>query len=152
VDLSAIAKETIETLSAEHPERSVRVRIEPGLAVRGSATLLRAVMENLLSNSWKFTARAVDAEISFGQRVRGDAPMFFVRDNGAGFSMEYADQLFRAFRRLHDEDEFPGTGIGLVTVQRIVQRYGGRIEVESSVGEGACFYFSIPDRGDGEAA
>jgi len=145
VDLSAIANETIETLTAEHPDRRVRVQIEPGLAVRGSAPLLRAVMENLLGNAWKFSARARDPEIVFGRVQRGREPMFFVRDNGAGFSMEYADQLFRAFRRLHDEGEFPGTGIGLVTVQRIVQRYGGRIEVEAAVDKGACFYFTIPD-------
>ena len=152
VDLSMIANETIETLADAHRDREVRVTIEPGLAVRGSTVLLRAVMENLLGNAWKFTARTADAEISFGRRLHGGEPMFFVHDNGAGFSMEYADQLFRAFRRLHDEDDFPGTGIGLVTVQRIVQRYGGRIEIDAAPGKGACFYFTIPDRGDEASA
>jgi PAS domain S-box-containing protein len=145
VDLSAIARETVETLAAQQPERTVRVSIEPGLVVRGSATLLGAVMENLLGNAWKFTSKKEHADLAFGQTVRGGQPMFFVRDNGAGFSMEYADQLFRAFHRLHDEEDFPGSGIGLITVQRILQRYGGRIEVDAAIGKGACFYFTVPD-------
>jgi PAS domain S-box-containing protein len=149
VDLSAIARETLDQLAAGAPSRSVRVSIEPDLIARGSPALLRAVMENLLGNAWKFTAKVSQAEIEVGREERGGEPMFFVRDNGAGFSMQYSKQLFRAFRRLHDETEFAGTGIGLVTVQRIVQRHGGRIDFDSEVGEGACFWFSIPEQAPG---
>ena len=150
VDISAIARETIDALTAAHPEHVVRVSTQPGLVANGSATLLRAVMENLLGNAWKFTSRAAEASIEFGCCNRGGELMYFVRDNGVGFDTKYVDQLFQAFHRLHDESDFPGTGIGLVTVQRILQRHGGRIEVESAVGQGATFYFTIPD-GEGEA-
>jgi PAS domain S-box-containing protein len=146
VDLSAIARETMDLLSAASPERRVRVTIQPGLVAQGSEALLRAVVENLLGNAWKFTAKVPEAEIEVGQEERGGEAMFYVRDNGAGFNMVHSDQLFRAFRRLHDESEYPGTGIGLVTVQRIVQRHGGRVDFDSEVDEGACFWFSVPDR------
>lgn len=147
LDLTAIAQETAEMLKDASPQRRVDVRIEPGLVAHGSGALLRAVMENLIGNAWKFTAKREDARIEVGRETRNGESMFFVRDNGVGFNMVHADQLFRAFRRLHDEDEYPGTGIGLVTVQRIVQRHGGHIDFDSEVDDGACFWFSIPDRG-----
>lgn len=147
VDLGRIAAETVEMLRAASPGRDVRVTIAPGLLAEGSEALLRAVLENLVGNAWKFTAKSEAAEIEIGAEERGGEPMFYVRDNGAGFNMLHSDQLFRAFRRLHDEKEYPGTGIGLVTVQRIVQRHGGRIDFDSEEGEGATFWFSIPAGG-----
>lgn len=145
VDLGRLAAETVDMLRAASPGRDVKVAIEPGLVAHGSESLLRAVIENLVGNAWKFTARSPGAEIEVGRELRDGELMFYVRDNGAGFNMLHSDQLFRAFRRLHDEGEYPGTGIGLVTVQRIVQRHGGRIDFDSEEGEGATFWFSIPD-------
>jgi light-regulated signal transduction histidine kinase (bacteriophytochrome) len=106
---------------------------------------MRAVLENLLGNAWKFTGRQPRPRIEFGATVRNGAPAFFVRDNGAGFDMAYAGKLFGAFQRLHAPADFPGTGIGLATVQRIIRRHGGHIEAESAVGRGATFYFTFPD-------
>ena len=100
--------------------------------------------ENLLGNAWKFTSRTEGVVIEFGASLDGDVPVYFVRDNGAGFDMQFADRLFGAFQRLHSEREFPGTGIGLATVHRIIRRHGGRIWVEAAVGQGAAFHFSLP--------
>jgi light-regulated signal transduction histidine kinase (bacteriophytochrome) len=154
VDLSAIARETVETLAAQQPERTVRVSIEPGLVVRGSATLLGAVMENLLGNAWKFTEKKEEARIEFGAdrkpRPGFLAPVYFVRDNGAGFDQAYSDKLFGAFQRLHGQEEFEGTGIGLATVARIIHRHGGRVWAEGDVGEGATFYFTLGGRDQGD--
>jgi len=101
------------------------------------------VLENLLDNAWKFSSKGTDTRIEFGQLANEESTIFFVKDNGAGFDMNYADKLFGAFQRLHDESEFHGTGIGLATVQRIVHRHGGRIWVESNIGHGSTFYFIL---------
>jgi light-regulated signal transduction histidine kinase (bacteriophytochrome) len=114
--------------------------VEPGLTVQGDARMMRSVLENLVGNAWKFTARREDACIEVGA-ARGE---YFVRDNGAGFDMAYADRLFGTFQRLHDAAEFPGTGIGLATVARAMSRLGGRVRAEAEPGRGATFYFSLP--------
>jgi PAS domain S-box-containing protein len=142
VDLSQIASEILERLQADAPARHVAFSVEPGLQVRGDSRLLRSVMENLLGNAWKFSARVELAEIAVGFSAQHQA--FFVRDNGAGFDMAYAAKLFGTFQRLHDAAEFPGTGVGLATVARIVARHGGRIWAESSPGRGATFHFTLP--------
>ena len=125
--------------------------IEPGLAAVGDAHLLRVLLFNLLGNAWKFTGKTANATIEFGamqnaptQNTQGTRD-YFVRDNGAGFDMTYADKLFGAFRRLHTNADFPGTGIGLATVQRIIHRHGGQVRGEGAPGRGATFYFSLPD-------
>jgi light-regulated signal transduction histidine kinase (bacteriophytochrome) len=110
------------------------------------AQLARTLIENLLGNAWKFTARTPRAQIQFGATKAGEEPVFFVRDNGAGFDMEFISRLFVAFQRLHTVGEFPGTGIGLATAQRIVHRHGGRIWAEGAVDRGATFYFTLPSQ------
>jgi signal transduction histidine kinase len=107
---------------------------------------MRVVFDNLLGNAWKFTSKVAEPRIEFGAEQQ-DGTIFFVRDNGAGFDMSYSDKLFRPFERLHSESDFPGTGIGLATVHRIIDRHGGRVWAESAVGKGATFYFSIPPAG-----
>ncbi|HVG23777.1 MAG TPA: ATP-binding protein [Thermoanaerobaculia bacterium] len=141
VDLSAAAREIAADLQQTAPERQVTWQIEPDLLVRGDRTLLRVLLENLLGNAWKFTARREDAVIEVG---RGADGAFFVRDNGAGFDMTYADQLFGVFQRLHTTEEFEGTGIGLATVQRIIHRHGGTVRAEGAIDRGATFHFNIP--------
>ena len=143
VDLSAMARETLEGLQMQQPERAVSVRVEPALEVHGDTRLLRLVLENLLGNAWKFTARTPAAVIEVGKLE--SSRVFFVRDNGVGFDMAYADKLFRAFQRLHTEAEFPGTGIGLATVRRIVARHQGRVWAESRLGQGTSFYFVLSE-------
>jgi light-regulated signal transduction histidine kinase (bacteriophytochrome) len=137
--------ETIVTeLQRQNPERMVEVVIAPELRARGDARLVRVVLENVLGNAWKFTAEKPQARIEFGVQTTAErSPVFFVQDNGAGFDMTYADKLFGAFQRLHRTSEFPGTGIGLATVQRIIHRHGGRVWAEGEVGRGATFYFTL---------
>ena len=142
-DLSAIARETLEGLQMQHPERQAVVRVEEGLVAQGDARLLRVLLENLLGNAWKFTAQRERTEIEVGRLNGGSA--FFVRDNGVGFDMAYAGKLFTAFQRLHTEAEFPGTGIGLATVRRIVARHQGRVWAESRLGEGTTFFFALSE-------
>ncbi|WBY01391.1 PAS domain-containing protein [Ramlibacter tataouinensis] len=142
VDLSGLAVEILERMKAETPERDVRWRVEPGLLVLGDVRLMRSVLENLLGNAWKFTSGTERAEIEFGGAPpRGE---FFVRDNGAGFDMAHAGKLFGTFQRLHRQDEFPGTGVGLATVARAVTRQGGRVWAEAQPGLGATFWFTMP--------
>jgi len=143
VNLSAGAEQIAADLQQTAPERSVTWKIQPGLTVRGDRTLLRVLLENLLGNAWKFTSRRDHAVIEFGCDTSSGTRVFFVRDNGAGFDMTYADQLFGVFQRLHTADEFEGTGIGLATVQRVVQRHGGTVHAEGAVGQGATFYFTL---------
>ncbi len=147
VDFSSIAREVAETLRDSRPERGVEFLIEDGLEVWGDARLIRVALENLLGNAFKFTAKRSRARIEFGVDPeltwRGRVPVYYVRDNGAGFDMAYAGKLFGAFQRLHAQSEFDGTGIGLATVQRIVHRHGGRIWAESEVEEGAAFFFTL---------
>ena len=142
VDLSALAQEILGTLSVAEPEREMEMIVAPGIMVKGDARLLRVALENLLSNAFKFTSKQPRARIAFGQTQVDEKPVYFVRDNGVGFDMAYADKLFGAFQRLHRISEFEGTGIGLVTVHRIIQRHGGRVWAEAAVGQGATFYFT----------
>lgn len=144
VNLSLLAHGIVEELQKEHPERRVEWRITPGMWARGDAHLLTIMLENLLRNAWKFTGRQAAPIIEFGTTQRNGIPMFFVRDNGAGFDMAYASKLFGPFQRLHSAVDFPGTGIGLALVQRVIQRHGGIIEAEAQVRQGAAFYFTLP--------
>jgi PAS domain S-box-containing protein len=142
VNLSETATEILQRLQGEEPQRRVNWRVEPGLAVMGDARLMRSVLENLIGNAWKFTSRREGAEIVVGgSRERGE---YYVRDNGCGFDMAYADRLFGTFQRLHGVDEFPGTGIGLATVARAIVRQGGRVWAQAAPGEGATFFFTLP--------
>jgi PAS domain S-box-containing protein len=143
VDLSQMAEAIIEELHGIDPDRNVEVRIDPGLQTMGDPTLLRAALENLLGNAWKFTAQRSPAKIEFGKRRDAPNGAFYVRDNGAGFDMEDADRLFGPFQRLHSDSEFPGTGVGLATVQRIVRRHHGRIWAEAARNQGATFFFEL---------
>jgi PAS domain S-box-containing protein len=143
-DLSRIAHLTAVDLRQREPERRVNFIIAPDLRAEGDKRLLKAVLENLLGNAWKYTSRRESATIEFGRGEMGGESVFFVRDDGVGFSMDHADKLFLPFQRLHDEEEFPGHGIGLATVKRIIDRHGGRIWAEAEVGEGATFYFTLP--------
>jgi PAS domain S-box-containing protein len=143
VDLSARARACLADLAATEPHRAVEVHVADGLLARGDGRLLGVLVDNLLRNAWKFTSKRDRARIDFGCSERNGVPVYFVRDDGAGFDMRYADKLFGAFQRLHGPREFEGTGIGLATVQRIVQRHGGRAWAEGAVGRGATFYFTL---------
>jgi PAS domain S-box-containing protein len=145
LDLSAMARRVLEELRRSDPDRSVDCVVEDGLTAQGDEHLIQAMLENLLGNAWKFTSRRKKAKIQFGtERTPGGETAFVVRDNGAGFSMEYAGKLFHAFQRLHTVREFPGNGIGLATVQRIVHRHGGKVWGEGEPGKGAAFFFILP--------
>lgn len=143
VDLSAVAETVARNLQQSAPQRAVEFVIAPRLCVQGDPRLLRIAMENLLGNAWKFTAERAPARIEFGRIGFNGEPAYFVRDNGAGFDMAYAGKLFGAFQRLHDAARFPGTGIGLATVQRIVLKHGGRIWADAETNKGATFYFTL---------
>ena len=144
IDLSEIAKGVSEELKKKDPDRHVKWRIEDQLLVEADGGLMRVAFDNLLGNAWKFTSKVSAPQIEVGTDQQEGVPVFFVRDNGAGFNMGYAEKLFSPFQRLHTESEFEGTGIGLATVHRIVDRHGGRIWADSAVGRGATFYFTIP--------
>ena len=149
VDLSALAQTIAAELQKIQSEPQVEFIAAPGLLANGDPRLLRVVLENLLGNAWKFTGKCAHARIEFGvlnssEKARqANKPVYFVRDNGAGFEMAYVDKLFTAFQRLHGANEFPGTGIGLATVQRIIHRHGGRVWAEGTVDGGATFYFTL---------
>lgn len=143
IDLSAMVETVMEDLRQRQPDRQVDVVVTPDLIANGDARLLRVVLENLLGNAWKFTARRACGRIEFGTWQNATERAYFVRDNGAGFDMAYVGKLFGAFQRLHTLAEFPGTGIGLATVQRIVHRHGGRVWAEGAVDHGATFYFTL---------
>jgi two-component system sensor histidine kinase/response regulator len=142
-DVSALANEIIEELRAADPERKVTVHIADDLAVSGDSRLVRILLANLIGNAWKFTSKMPTARVSVGREIVDDEPRIYVRDNGVGFDMIDGHKLFGAFKRLHSQSEFPGAGIGLATVQRIVNRHGGRIWAEGAVNEGASFYFCL---------
>ncbi len=143
VDLSALARTVEDELRRTEPARNVAVTIAPGLTAEGDTPLLRVVLENLPGNAWKYTGKRDHAEIAFGADRHNGTTAYYIRDNGAGFDMQYAGKLFGAFQRLHAEADFRGTGIGLATVQRIVHRHGGRVWAEGIVGRGATFYFTL---------
>lgn len=146
VDLGALAQELAATLRTTHPGREVVFTAAPRLLTQGDPGLLRAALENLLSNAWKYTARTPPpARIELGGVPQADGTtIFFVRDNGTGFDMQHASRLFSPFQRLHSESEYPGTGVGLATVQRIIHKHGGRIWAEAEPGRGASFCFTLP--------
>jgi signal transduction histidine kinase len=146
VDLSAIAERVAAELAGRDGGHRVHVVVEPGLTATADSRLVEILLENLMGNAWKFSSRKDEPTVQIG-RLDGEGRAFYVRDNGAGFDMAYADKLFGAFQRLHSEAEFEGTGIGLVTVQRIVNRHGGRVWAEAEPGKGATFYFTL----EGEA-
>lgn len=145
VNLSRMADDLVSTLRQRQPERTVEVVIEPEMTAQGDARLLRQVLQNLLENAWKFTAKRSDARIAFDTARGVDGIVYRITDNGAGFDMAYAGKLFGAFQRLHKATEFPGTGVGLATVQRIIHRHGGKIWADSKVGEGTTFQFTIEE-------
>lgn len=147
VDLSALAEAVAAELKQREPRRDITFSAESGLSAVGDKSLLRVALENLLANAWKFTSAKPRATVTFGRTGADANGAFFVRDDGAGFDMAHAGKLFGAFQRLHPEREFPGTGIGLATVQRIVRRHGGEIWGEGEPAKGATFYFTLPQGG-----
>src|SRR2546430_2724637 len=138
-----MAREIAAELQRATPDRHVEFTIAQGLEARGDTRLLRVALENLLGNSWKYTAKQPRPRIEFGSSEGNGGRAFLVRDNGAGFDMRYADKLFGVFQRLHSAAEFEGTGVGLATVRRIIARHGGRIWAEGAVEQGATFYFTL---------
>jgi signal transduction histidine kinase len=144
VDLSALAAAAGAELAQRHPGREVALTVEPGLVAEGDPRLLRVALENLLDNAWKFTANNTQANVHFGCEQVGARAAFFTRDDGAGFDMAHAGNLFGAFQRLHSERDFSGTGVGLATVKRVVHRHGGEVWAEGEPGVGATFYFTLP--------
>lgn len=148
VDLSGLARKIMTRLREQHPDRDVTADIQPGVTWVGDPHLLQVVLENLLGNAWKFTEKTSPGRIEFGVREMDGKQVLFVRDNGVGFDMRYANKLFRPFERLHSDSEFPGTGIGLATVHRIIRRHGGRVWAEGKVDGGATFYFTLPGKGE----
>jgi signal transduction histidine kinase len=144
-DLGAIARSVAVELQKTQPERRAEFRIEEGLEAFVDSHLIRITLENLLGNAWKFTSKRESACIEFGGTHCDGRLTYYVRDDGAGFDPAYADRLFGAFQRLHDKNDFPGSGVGLATVQRIIHRHGGRIWAESAVERGATFYFTLPE-------
>jgi signal transduction histidine kinase len=143
LDLHDVAQEVAVTLARREPQRKVRFTSTQCQSVEADRRLLRIVLENLLGNSWKYTSRRPDAEIEFGCESHDGHAVFYVRDNGAGFDPKSADRLFQPFQRLHSLAEFPGSGVGLATVQRIIARHGGEIWATSKPSEGATFYFTV---------
>lgn len=142
-DISHVCNEVVKELRAEDPSRKVDVQVRPAMMVQGDPHLIRDALANLVGNAWKFTARTPDARIRFHCREENGETVYLVEDNGAGFDMEYVDKLFIPFQRLHHERDFPGTGIGLSTVQRIIYRHGGSIRAEGKTGQGATFFFTL---------
>ncbi|MBI3371999.1 MAG: hypothetical protein HY017_09625 [Betaproteobacteria bacterium] len=143
VDLSTLAAGVVEELREANPERSVEVRIQPGVSAHADPALMRVVLTNLLGNAWKFTQATSPSRIDFGVEMKNGRRACFVRDNGAGFDMQFAGELFKPFHRLHSVTAFEGSGIGLATVARIIERHGGRIRADAAVGGGATFFFTL---------
>jgi len=143
-----MAEEILSTLAKAEPERRVRWEIEPGIRLQGDRELIAIALQNLLANAWKFTSKVDEAVIRVGTRDEGGERVCFVSDNGAGFDMAYSSRLFGAFQRLHHESDFPGTGVGLATVQRVMRRHGWPLGAQASPGHGATFYFRPTERHD----
>jgi light-regulated signal transduction histidine kinase (bacteriophytochrome) len=147
VNLTLLARSVLSELQKSHPQRHVEIRIAENLEDIADLRLTRIVLNNLLGNAWKFTEKQAKAKLEFGLwKTEGTRKVYFIRDNGAGFDMSYADKLFAPFQRLHADDEFPGTGIGLATVRRIINRHGGKVWAEGQIGKGATFYFSLNEK------
>lgn len=144
INLSDMVNAIVNQLQKDNPDHKVTIRIEAGLIAKGDQRLFKIMLSNLLENAWKFTSKRENAEIIFGHEVRDNETVYLIRDNGVGFDMEYADKLFGVFQRLHSVGEFEGTGVGLATVQRILNRHGGRVWAEGKVNHGATFYFTLP--------
>jgi len=143
VDLSTMAREIVADIQRAAPERAVDFVIAPGIEAQGDARLLRVVLDNLLRNGWKYTGKQAQPRVEFTAKQENGGRVFVIKDNGAGFDMRYADKLFGVFQRLHSAAEFEGTGVGLATVRRIINRHGGRIWAESAINKGASFYFTL---------
>ena len=143
VDLTELAEEVLKDLQHSEPQRKVDCSIQTGLQAKGDKQLLLIVLANLLGNAWKYSSKQPEARIEFGSKIENGETVYFVEDNGAGFNMEFANKLFAPFQRMHRPDEFPGSGVGLATVSRIIKKHGGRIWAESAPGKGATFYFSL---------
>jgi signal transduction histidine kinase len=144
VDLSALAATILQTLAEQEPGRQVQTTVAPGLSVNGDARLLGLALEHLLNNAWKFTRKRARGRIEVGSSRQETGEVFHVRDNGVGFDVAFAGRLFEPFRRLHDERSFPGAGVGLAVVRRVMRRHGGRVWAEAKLDEGATFYFTLP--------
>jgi len=144
LDLSDMAAEVVERLQKGNVDRQVEVHIEPGLQVKGDRHLIEIALQNLLDNAWKYTSKSPHARVEVGCQYNGAETVYYIRDNGAGFNMQYVNKLFKAFQRLHTVDDFPGTGIGLATVYRVIDRHGGRVWAEAELDKGATFYFTLP--------
>jgi signal transduction histidine kinase len=147
IDLTALACRIMEELKRSEPARAVEFAAQPGLTAHGDPNLIKIALENLLGNAWKYTARREKATVEFGA-TRDKQTVYFVRDNGAGFDMAFADKLFIPFQRLHSPTQFPGSGIGLATVKRIVQRHGGDVWGHSDIERGATFFFTLDNPGE----
>jgi len=143
IDLSGLAAEVVDELRVTDPAHQPSVTIQAGITAYGDISLLESVLENLLGNAWKYTVRCAQPRISFFCKPRGEGWIYIVEDNGPGFDMAYADQLFAPFQRLHSQEAYPGIGIGLATVQRIIRRHGGEIRAHSRTGESARFSFTL---------
>lgn len=144
IDLSKLANDTLQGLHNEDPDRQIKWQVEDGLVINGDKTLINVLMQNLLGNAWKYTARCPESTIKFYRcRVNGSEPVFCVEDNGIGFDTKYSEKIFQPFQRLHSDNEYEGTGIGLATVNRVVHRHGGKIWVESELNKGSRFYFHL---------
>ncbi len=143
VNLNNIAQEIVKDLQITDPDRNVTWKIASDMHTQGDESLLRLLLENLLGNAWKYTGKCTNAKIEFGCNEQNNETVYYIKDNGAGFDMQYSNKLFKAFHRLHDVDEYPGAGIGLATVQRIIHRHGGRVWVQAQEGKGATFYFTL---------
>jgi PAS domain S-box-containing protein len=143
VEISVLVNAIVNELKESGPNRKISIIVEDNLRVRADHKLLKIALQNLLGNAWKYTSRTNDAKIEFGSFKKGDCRVYFVKDNGAGFNMSQAQKLFKPFKRLHSEGEFPGTGVGLAIVERVIKRHGGEIWAESEIGKGAAFYFTI---------
>jgi light-regulated signal transduction histidine kinase (bacteriophytochrome) len=143
VDVSALACALAADLEKQHPDRTATISVEPDITAYADSSLLRIALANLLDNSWKFTAREKETLIQVGLLDNASDPVLFVRDNGAGFDMAYAEKLFVPFQRLHRTEDFAGTGIGLSIVQRVVTRHGGSVRAESEPGQGATFFITL---------
>ncbi|WP_455206806.1 ATP-binding protein [Kaarinaea lacus] len=144
LNISELAEETIDKLKQQEPERRVNVKVQNDLYVNGDEHLISVALDNLLSNSWKYTGKTEHAIIEFGSEHSGNGPnIYYVKDNGTGFDMKYADKIFLAFQRLHSKEDYPGTGVGLATVQRVIDRHGGKIWAESDMGKGTTIYFTL---------